>query len=114
MYLVCALSLFLVSSDSTTGLYAGLALFGLVSMPVQPLLMLILMESPEIGPKYMGSAAGLFFCVAEVGGFSGPLLLGTIRNATGNFLIGTLIVAGLSVVTGILGFFLKSKNVPED
>jgi fucose permease len=78
-----------------------------------PLLMLILMESPEVGAKYMGSAAGMFFCVAEVGGFAGPFLFGPIRNMTGNFFTGTLIVAVLAAITSFIGVYLKREPASE-
>jgi hypothetical protein len=70
--------------------------------------MLMLMSSPEVGSKYLGSAAGMFFCVAEIGGFSGPLILGTLRNTTGNFLSGTLFIAAISVLTAGMGLYLRS------
>ena len=110
MFMVVALSLVLVATGSGMSLTVGLALYGLSSMPTMPLLMLILMESPEVGSKYIGSAAGLFFCVAEIGGFSGPFLLGVVRNTTGDFLASTLLIATLSVITAFVGLFLKRKT----
>lgn len=110
---VMALALLLVALTSGIGLFIGLVIFGMAMTPAMPLLMLILMESPEVGSKYMGSAAGMFFCVAEVGGFAGPFLFGTIRNATGDFLAGTLIVAVLAAITAFMGLYLKREPAPE-
>ncbi|MBP1742702.1 MAG: major facilitator superfamily 1, partial [Deltaproteobacteria bacterium] len=71
-----------------TGLlmYVGLILYGIAACTLVPLLILILMETPEVGTKHMGSAGGLFFCVSEIGGFMGPFLLGALVDWTGGFL----------------------------
>jgi cyanate permease len=110
LFSVMALALLLVALTSGISLIIGLVPFGAAMTPAMPLLMLILMASPEIGSKYLGSAAGMFFCVAEVGGFGGPLILGTLRNSNGDFLIGTLLVAALSVLTAGLGLYLKGRQ----
>jgi LPXTG-motif cell wall-anchored protein len=109
LFIVMAVALLLVALTSGVSLIIGLVLFGAAMTPAMPLLMLILMSSPEVGSKYLGSAAGMFFCVAEVGGFTGPLILGTLRNTTGDFLSGILIVAGISVLTAGLGLYLRRR-----
>ena len=40
-------------------MFAGLVLYGLSAWTLVPLLTLILMETPQVGSKYMGSAGGL-------------------------------------------------------
>jgi cyanate permease len=114
MSAVVALALLLVATGSGIVLTLALALFGLSATPIMPLLILILMQSPEVGSKYLGSAVGMFFCVAEVGGFAGPLVLGMIRNMTGDFLAGTLLVAVLSVLMAVMGLYLKRKPARQD
>ena len=57
---------------------------------------LILMETPRIGAKRIGTAAGLFFAAAEIGGFGGPFLLGFLRDLTGSLTSGVLILAVVS------------------
>ena len=113
LFSIMALALLLVAFTSGISLIIGLICFGTAVAPAMPLLILILMELPEVGAKYIGSAAGMFFCVAEVGGFTGPLLLGTIRNMTGDFLVGMLLIVVLSVLTAILGLFIRKKPEPE-
>jgi cyanate permease len=108
LFFIMAVSLLLVALTSGVSLIAGLVLFGAAMTPAMPLLILILMSSPEVGSQYLGSAAGMFFCVAEVGGFTGPLILGTLRNATGDFLSGTLLVAVIAVLSAALGLYLRS------
>ncbi len=114
MSALVALALLLVATGSGIVLTLALALFGLSATPIMPLLILILMQSPEVGSKYLGSAVGMFFCVAEVGGFAGPLVLGMIRNMTGDFLAGTLLVAVLSVLMTVMGLYLKRKPARQD
>jgi cyanate permease len=67
-----------------------------------PILMLTLMDSPQVGPSRMGSAGGLFFTAGEVGGVLGPLFLGAISDATGSFGPGLLVLAGSSVALAFL------------
>jgi len=114
MSALVALALLLVATGSGIVLTLALTLFGLSATPIMPLLILILMQSPEVGSKYLGSAVGMFFCVAEVGGFAGPLVLGMIRNMTGDFLAGTLLVAVLSVLMAVIGLYLKRKPARQD
>lgn len=73
---------------------------------------LILMESRGIGSRYIGSAAGLFFAAAEIGGFGGPALLGLMRGATGNLITGFLTVAIVSAGMILLLPLLK-ENVSQ-
>jgi cyanate permease len=87
----------------------GLLLYGLTLGPVFPLLMLILMDIPQVSSKYMGSAGGMFFCVAEIGGFAGPFIVGAVKDLTGSFFIGAAVVAGLSTLIAIMGLTLKDQ-----
>ena len=50
------------------------------------------LQAPEVD-------GNVVFTVAEVGGFSGPLMLGIIRDATGSLEAG---VITLAIVTGLL------------
>jgi cyanate permease len=88
-------------------LLAALILFGLAITPCYPLLTLILMDAPEVGARHMGSASGMFFCISEIGGFAGPLILGTIVDATGTFGAGVFFFAALCLATFVLSLFLK-------
>ncbi len=90
-------------------LLAGLILFGASSSALVPLLMLTLMELPEVGSKYMGSAGGIFFCIAEIGGFLGPFVVGWLVDLTGTFLAGASFLASLSLVIMILTRFLNTE-----
>jgi len=110
MSLLVAIALLIVVSTSGAPLITGLALYGLSFSTILPFLMLILMDIPEVGSRYMGSVGGMFFCVAEVGGFSGPFIVGAIKDLTGSFLAGASFIAGLSLAASIVAFFLKTKS----
>ncbi len=86
----------------------GLLLFGISGPCLMPLLVLSLMETPEVASKYLGSATGLFFCVAEVGGFLGPFVVGYLVDIFASFAAGGLFLSGLGVV--ILWFMYQLQG----
>ena len=63
------------------------------------MLVLTLVELPDIGARHAGMASGLFFGAGEIGGMLGPLLLGVSYDYTNGFAAGlalfTLIALGL-------------------
>ncbi len=109
--LLVTVALVVSVTTSAFPLLVGLVLFGIAGSSLLPLLMLILMETPEVGPRYMGSAGGIFFCVAEIGGFTGPLIMGALVDMTGTFLAGAAFLASLSLVIFAMTFLLKAPPV---
>jgi CP family cyanate transporter-like MFS transporter len=107
--LMTTISLVLVMKTSGTPLYIGLMVLGFVSSPFMPLMLLILMENPRVETEYMGAAGGMFFCVAEIGGFAGPSLMGILVDLTGTFMAGMIFLAFLCIGMAIMTFFIK-KN----
>jgi cyanate permease len=108
--LVTSMTLFAVTEGSGALLYAGLSLLGISSAPLMPLMLLILMDTPEVGPQYMGSAGGMFFCVAEIGGFSGPFVMGILVDTTGTFFSGTLFLSSLCLAMVVLALLLRTPH----
>jgi cyanate permease len=104
------LSLVLVMKTSGTPLYIGLMVLGFVSSPFMPLMLLMLMESPRVKTDYMGAAGGMFFCIAEIGGFSGPSIMGILVDLTGTFMAGTIFLAILCIAIAIMTFFIKAES----
>ena len=104
------IQIIVVIMASGTLLFTGLILLGFFSAAFFPLMILILMDNPEVGSRYMGSAGGLFFCIAEIGGFAGPLMMGALVDITGTFLAGAVFMAGLCIVICILTFFLRIQS----
>jgi predicted MFS family arabinose efflux permease len=75
-------------------LLASVIVEGFCAAALIPMMMNRLMGMPEVGPKYMGAAAGIYFSVGEMGGFVGPSVMGLAVGLTGSFLTG---IAGLSL-----------------
>ena len=105
-----AIVLYIISTSSGGLLITGLVFYGLLIRCTMPLLMLVLMDLPEIGPKYMGAAAGMYFCVSEIGGFTGPFLLGAIVDMTGEFIIGIIILSVMSAIMSILAISIRTQH----
>ncbi|WP_254823184.1 MFS transporter [Haloglomus halophilum] len=67
---------------------------------ISPLLRALPVELEGVGAERTGTAVGLVFAVGEIGGFAGPALVGTLRDATDSFVpgLGLLAAAGLLAV----------------
>jgi sugar phosphate permease len=89
---------------------AGLVLFGITASSFMPLMILLLMDSSEVEAKYMGSAGGLFFCVAEIGGFGGPMIIGALVDITSTFLAGAIFLASALIAIFALALLLRAQS----
>jgi len=110
--LCTSILIIVITSTSGIPLIVGLMLIGMSNSGFLPIMMLILMDSPEIGSKYMGAAGGLFFCVAEVGGVMGPFMMGALVDLTGTFLAGAVFLTSLGLAVSFLAFILKLEKPP--
>lgn len=90
----------LVAVDLLTGLplMLALAVQGFFAGGVGPVLLTILMDLREVGAGSMGAAAGIYFAVGEVGGFSGPSVMGILKDWTGGFTAGLLLLAAITII----------------
>jgi cyanate permease len=83
---VCAgVATFLVQAFQGPLLFIGLVLQGTARGAMTTVSVLTLMEDREVGPARTGSATGLYFSAAEIGGVLGPLSIGALADATGGF-----------------------------
>jgi len=73
------------------------AMAGLRSAMV-PLVLVVLMESDAVEPSNTGVAYGLWFAVAEIGGVTGPLVLGRVADTSAGFGGALLLVALVCVL----------------
>ncbi|MEZ5849459.1 MAG: MFS transporter [Hyphomicrobiaceae bacterium] len=89
----------LLRVDEGPLLMLGLAMQGIARSSMMTVAMLTLVETPGIGERNAATASGLFFSAAEVGGASGPLVLGIVHDLTGGF---GACLALLSAVMAIL------------
>ena len=60
------------------------------------------LEAEGIGSRHAGSAGGLFFSAAEIGGVLGPVTLGIAADLTGGFDAGLWLLTGLCCVLMVL------------
>ncbi|WP_227379506.1 MFS transporter [Haladaptatus halobius] len=67
---------------------------------VSPLIRAIPPDLDGVGAQLTGTAMGFIFAVGEIGGFLGPVLIGTFHEVTGSFIPGLVLlsIAGLVVV----------------
>lgn len=74
-------------------LVAAVAVEGFCAAALMPTMMNALMDLSQIGARYMGAAAGLYFTVGELGGFAGPAIIGVVVSLTGSFPAAILVLA---------------------
>lgn len=111
--LLAAVAIMLVAT-SALPLLVGLLLFGVSAPTLPPMFMLILMDLPEVGARYMGSIGGVYFTIAEIGGFLGPFVLGALVDLTGTFLSGASFIAFLGLVIVALTLLLRTPSIPNE
>ncbi|MCK4274792.1 MAG: MFS transporter [Dehalococcoidales bacterium] len=111
--LICTVALLVISQVSGAPLIITLIIYGMATCCIFPFLVLILMELPEVESKYMGAAGGMFFCVAELGTFAGPFLMGAIKDLAGGFTAGIFLLAGLSFLRIIIAATLRIKSTDD-
>ncbi len=85
----------------------GLIMQGIARASLMTVLVLTLVELPGIGDRYAGSAAGLFFSAAEVGGMLGPLGLGLIYDLQGSFSDGLFALSTVAAMMAAGSLYLR-------
>jgi cyanate permease len=108
--LVTAMALCGVIGISGVLQIVALVLLGIAGSAFAPILLLILMDSSGIPSNYLGSANGVFFCAAEIGGFLAPLVMGALFDMTKGFLAGVLLLAALNLIILPITFRLKIQT----
>jgi cyanate permease len=76
-------------------LVLAIAVEGFCAGAFAPLMLNTLMEMPSVGARNTGAAAGLYFSIGELGGTTGPLLMGVAADITGSFMAGMVLVASI-------------------
>ncbi len=74
-----------------------------------PLVILALMESPKLNPKQMGTAYGLWFASAEVGGVLGPVVVGNTADTTFGYDGAIWLMATVCLVMIFLAYALRMR-----
>ncbi|MFQ5873669.1 MAG: CynX/NimT family MFS transporter [Dehalococcoidia bacterium] len=110
--------LMIVSAVATLGiatlggpaLVGSLVVSGVARQMVVPMLTLVLMETPGVGRRHIGAAGGMFFAVAEIGGFTGPLFVGLLRDLTNTLTSGLVLLVVVSGTLAITAFFITEGH----
>jgi len=112
--MVCGLVATLgISGVLSSGL--GLVLLGSVLVTgfgfggLSPLIRAIPPELEGIGARLTGTAVGFIFAVGEIGGFLGPVLIGTLYDLTGSYAPGLGILATGGLVVAVAGGVLRYR-----
>ena len=103
-------ALWLIMTSSGIIQLVGLTLFGATVIPLVSIQTLILMDTPEVGSRYMGSAGGIYFCISEIRGFTGPFIMGFLVDITGTFGASGFFLAAMSLTIFVLGLVLKAQT----
>jgi cyanate permease len=64
-----------------------------------PLLVAILLDLPGLTARQTATAAGLYFTVGQIGAAASPVIVGWLRDLTGGFTVGLVVVAACSLAT---------------
>ena len=93
----------LLQVDERSMLASGLILQGIARSTMMTVMILTLVELPGIGDQRAGTATGLFFSAAEMGGVLGPLTLGLLYDTSGDFTTGLafLTLTTLALALGV-------------
>lgn len=108
--LIAAFAILALMKASGVSLLIGLAVFGVVASATVPLLVLALIETPEVGAKYMGYGGGIFYCVSDFGGFLGPWAVGALVDLTGTFVSGAVLLIILCLVIFMVTFLWNPRG----
>jgi cyanate permease len=91
-------------------LVAPVMLIGFGMGGLSPLMRAIPVELEGIGPELTGTAVGIVFAVGEIGGFLGPVIIGSLRDFTGSFAPGLLMCAAGTLVAAGAGAAMSSLD----
>ncbi|MHB9287621.1 CynX/NimT family MFS transporter [Halobacteriales archaeon Cl-PHB] len=89
---------------------AGIVVTGLGAGGLSPLIRAMPPELEGVGPELTGTAVGFIFAVGEIGGFLGPVVVGSLRDATGSFLPGLVVLGAGGLVVVVAGQRLRQRS----
>jgi MFS family permease len=101
---------FYAITSTGPGLVAALVLHGIASASMMTVLILTMLELPDIGVGRAGTATGLFFAAAEFGGVAGPVVLGVLYDVTEGFGVGLGLFAGIGCALFVLVSLLGTEH----
>jgi len=105
--LIEGVSMYFVGITSGSFLLVALVVFGIISGAMMPLMLVVMMDLPEVDAEYTGIASGLFFSIGPTMGFVGPILVGNLRDLTNSFVPALLLLTIVVEAMIVLALFLK-------
>ena len=112
LFVAAMLASVLLRAEQGFVLMVGLALQGVARSSMMTVAMLTLVETPGIGEKRAATASGMFFTAAEVGGASGPLVMGVIHEASDGF--SSCLAFLTTIMIGLLLASLRLARIAEE
>ncbi|RZO36974.1 MAG: MFS transporter [Rhodospirillaceae bacterium] len=101
----------LVWSASGPMLAVGLILQGMCRGAMTSISILLLIESGDGKTSRVGAASGLYFSVGEVGGVLGPMSMGALAHATGDFDASLFMMFGVACILMLI--LMRLRTVQE-
>ena len=95
---------------SPSYLLLGLLLQGVANSSLVTVLILTLLELPEVLERYAGTASGLFFSASQLGGVLGPFTMGILYDIDVGFSNGLTMLTGVSLSI-LFGALLLQKKI---
>jgi cyanate permease len=105
--LIEGISMYVVGISSGSFLLVSLVIFGIISGAMMPLMLVVMMDLPEVGSEYTGIASGLFFSIGPSMGFVGPILVGNLKDLTNSFVPALILLTIVVEAMIVLALFLK-------
>jgi len=107
--LVQGICIYATATTTNLPFAASLILYGIGYGAAAPLLLVILMDLPQVGAKFIGVASGILFSIGGIGGFTGPLIVGFLTESTGTILTGIIALTVLVEAMLIPTLLIKEK-----
>lgn len=98
-----------IASELGLLLLASVVVTGFGFGGLSPLIRAIPPELEGIGARLTGTAVGFIFAVGEIGGFLGPVLVGTLYDLTGSYTPGLALLASGGLVVAVAGGVLRYR-----
>jgi CP family cyanate transporter-like MFS transporter len=90
-------------------LLGSLVIYGFISGATLPLMLVVLMDLPDVGAEFTGVASGLFFSIGASMGFIGPIIVGYLTDLSGAFLPAVIVLAITVEAMVVITLLLKEK-----
>jgi len=108
LFVCAAVATVMVWAASGPLLAAGLVLQGMCRGAMTSISILLLIESGDGNTSRVGAASGLYFSVGEVGGVLGPMSMGALAHATGDFHASLFMMFGVACLLMLILMRLRA------